>query len=174
MADIIHLGKKQSVGPEERPFYSVYCSGINGVLDKSGPCSLAFCVINPQGVELERHIEELGDNATVHMAEYLGLKLAVNVASALIKGKPTPKAHFFCSDQLVVRQMNDEWRINAPYLKIEAQAIREMLKASKFNWRILWILGRENLIKSDHWSNYLAIHPEYIKDAPSMISNGQS
>ena len=90
-----------------------------------GPAAAGFRILGPSGQLLFEHEESLGER-TNNQAEYAALILGLEAIHPYTKGRVTVGS----DSQLMVKQMNREWRVKDPELRtlhIDAHA-----KAARF------------------------------------------
>ena len=77
-----------------------------------GPAAAGFRILGPSGQLLFEHEESLGER-TNNQAEYAALVLGLEAIDPYTKGRVTVGS----DSQLIVNQMNGEWRVKDPELR---------------------------------------------------------
>ncbi len=95
---------------EDRAELFVYTDG--GSRGNPGPSAIGVIICDEEGMILLRHSEYIGE-ATNNKAEYTALVRALELATKLSSGR----VHCYLDSELVVKQMNQEYRVKNPHLK---------------------------------------------------------
>jgi ribonuclease HI len=121
-------------GEREEGFWRLFCDGASR--GNPGPAGAGAALFNPRG-ELEsqvaRHLGETTNNVAEYQALILGLQEAARLGAR--------KLRVFADSELLVRQLNGQYRVKAPHLlplwrlaknelqKFEAYAISHVPRA---------------------------------------------
>ena len=100
-------------------FLEIYCDGASR--GNPGPASAAAVAYLPSGKMLTSRVKRLG-RTTNNIAEYHALILGLSLARDL----DVKKVYFKLDSQLVVKQLNGEYRIKNENLKVLAKRVKEL------------------------------------------------
>ncbi len=95
--------------------------GDGGSRGNPGPAAAAAVLLSPEGDVLEKRAEYMGV-ATNNQAEYLAVELGLQAMRDL----KIPGADFYLDSQLVVRQLNGQYRVKHPDMKAAFNRIQEL------------------------------------------------
>lgn len=85
-----------------------------------------------------------GEGMTNNVAEYTGLKFALDALEALATLPPDAELVIRGDSQLVVKQLSGEWRCNHAHLAAFRDACREQLARLGCKWRAEWVPREQN------------------------------
>lgn len=95
--------------------------GDGGSRGNPGPAAGAAVLLNPDGRVIEKRTEFMGI-ATNNQAEYLAVELGLQAMHDL----KIPAADFFLDSQLVVRQLNGQYKVKHPDMKAAFTRIQQL------------------------------------------------
>ena len=89
---------------------NIYTDG--GSRSNPGPSAIAVIICDDEGNCLKEHSDYIGD-ATNNIAEYRAIICALELGTSHCR----KEVRLYSDSQLAVRQLNKDWRINAPHLR---------------------------------------------------------
>lgn len=95
--------------------------GDGGSRGNPGPAAAAAVLLNSAGEVLEKRAEYMGV-ATNNQAEYLAVELGLQAMHDL----KITEADFFLDSQLVVRQLNGQYKVKHPEMKAAFNRIQQL------------------------------------------------
>jgi len=104
----------------------ISCDG--GSRGNPGPAAIGVVVRKKGGFTLYEHGEKIGET-TNNVAEYKALLKALS----FFEGYDVSKGKIEMDSQLIVKQVNGEWRTKADHLKTFCSEAQEHLKGTKIN-----------------------------------------
>ncbi len=108
----------------------IYTNSDGGARGNPGPGAVA-AIVRKEGEILTKSSKFIGENTTNNVAEYEGLILALELASAVTKDEIT----CFLDSELVVKQLLGEYKVrneNILPLFLKVQKIQERFKKIKY------------------------------------------
>ena len=108
----------------------VYCDG--GSRGNPGPSAIGFVVCSGEGEILCRHGECIG-TGTNNQAEYMALIRALECALTHSRGK----VHCFLDSELLVKQLNGEYRVRSSNLRqlfLRVKGLEKEFEAVKYTY----------------------------------------
>lgn len=119
----------------------IHCDGL--AEPNPGRATWAFCLI--EGNETtHKQFGYLGDNCTNIQAEYTAVIKAAEYAQA----KRLDGITIFTDLELVVKQVNGEWKCNQQKTREACQLVRSLIKS--INATVAWVPGNDNI--ADRWT----------------------
>lgn len=128
-------------GEREEGFWRLFCDGASR--GNPGPAGAGAVLANPRGeveLQLARYLGETTNNVAEYQALILGLQEAVRLGAH--------KLQVFLDSELLVRQLNGQYRVKAPHLlPLWRQARNELQKFE--SWVISHVPRAENRLADD-------------------------